>query len=66
MGAESVKHMGMLDADDGADDGADAGADDRADDLADHVADDGAGPSGRQGSHPDAGWTPFEVLTHSL
>ncbi|KAA6418158.1 MAG: histone-lysine N-methyltransferase EZA1-like [Trebouxia sp. A1-2] len=28
---------------------------------ADDGADDGAGPSGSQGSHPDAGWTPFEV-----
>ncbi|KAL0030931.1 hypothetical protein WJX79_001885 [Trebouxia sp. C0005] len=27
----------------------------------DDGADDGAGPSGSQGSHPDAGWTPFEV-----
>ena len=33
---------------------------------ADDGADDGAGPSGSQGSHPDAGWTPFEVLIHTL
>jgi len=40
-------------------------ADDGADDRADDGADDGAGPSGSQGSHPDAGWTPFEVHPHS-
>jgi len=60
--AGRAERVGIL----GADDGADGGADDGADGGADGGADDGAGPSGSQGSHPDAGWTPFQVYAHSL